>query len=187
MSSMSTAQLATEQPRLIRRDEYEKMVAVGLFEDDRVELLYGVIVRMSPKGPPHESAIEHLTELLVRGLAGRATVRIQSSFAASNGSEPEPDVAVVPRGDYSVGHPEVAHLIIEVADSSLPTDRGTKAKLYAECGVPEYWVVNVRDSLIEVFTEIVSGVFTRVVPYRRGDTIVPLSFPDLAIAVADVL
>lgn len=184
---MSTAQLATEQPRLIRRDEYETMVSVGLFVDDRVELLHGVIVRMSPKGPPHESAIEHLNELLVRGLAGRATVRIQSSFAASADSMPEPDVAIVPRGDYSARHPEIAHLLIEVADSSLPTDRGTKATLYAACGVPEYWVVNVRDALVEVVTEIVRGVYTRVVPYRRGDSITPIAFPDLAIAVADVL
>ncbi|HSO38807.1 MAG TPA: Uma2 family endonuclease [Labilithrix sp.] len=181
------AQLAVEQPRLIRREEYETMVSAGLFHDERVELLYGVIVRMGPKGPPHESAIEHLTELLVSGLAGRATVRIQSSFAASSGSEPEPDVAVVPRGDYSARHPDVAHLLIEVADSSLPTDRGTKATLYAECGVPEYWVVNVRDSLVEVFTEIVNGAYTRVVPYRRGDSVAPLAFPDLLIAIADVI
>jgi Uma2 family endonuclease len=184
---MSTAQLATEQPRLIRREEYETMVAVGLFEGDRVELLYGVIVRMRPKGPRHESAIEHLNELFVRGLTGRATVRVQSSFAASDGSEPEPDIAVVPRGDYSASHPAVAHLIIEVADSSLPTDRGTKAKLYAECGIPEYWIVNVRDGLMEVCTEIVSGAYTRVVPFRRGESIVPLAFSDLAIAVAEVL
>ena len=184
---MSTAQLATEQPRPIRRDEYERMVAVGLFEGDRVELLYGVIVRMSPKGPRHESAIEHLTELLVRGLAGRASVRIQSSFAASDGSEPEPDVAIVPRGDYSDRHPDVAHLVIEVADSSLPTDRGTKARLYAECGVQEYWVVNVRDGLVEVFTDVVRGAYTRVVPHGRGDSLRPLSFSDIVISVADVL
>jgi Uma2 family endonuclease len=183
----STALLANEEPRPIRRVEYDKMVELGLFEGERVELLYGVIVRKSPKGPPHESAIERVTELLVRGLAGRATVRVQSAFAASDGSEPEPDVAVVPRADYSARHPSVAHLVIEVADSSLPTDRGTKATLYAECGVPEYWVVNVRDGILEVFTDIVRGAYTRVIPYQRGDTVSPLAFPDVRVAVSEIL
>jgi len=184
---MATAYALAEGARLIRRDEYERMVEIGLFGGERLELLYGVIVRMSPKGAPHESAIERLNEMLVRGLAGRAVVRIQSSFAASDGSEPEPDVAVVPRGNYRREHPASAHWLVEVADSSLSTDRVVKAALYAECGVSEYWVVNVRDGLVEVYTEIVAGAYTRIVPYRSGETIRPLAFPDLEILVCDVL
>ena len=175
------------QMRLIRREEYEKMVELGFFENERVELLYGVITSMSPKGAPHESAIERLNELLVKGLAGRATVRIQSSFAASDGSEPEPDVAIVPRGDYRSAHPTQAIVIMEVADSSLATDRGVKARLYAESGVEEYWVVNVRDGIVEVYGDIVSGVYTRVIPHRPGSKIALARFPDVEIAVADVL
>lgn len=185
--AMPTTHLVTEEPRLITRGEYEKMIAAGLFEDERVELLYGVIVRMSPKGDRHETALERLNELLVLGLTGRAKVRIQSSFAASDGSMPEPDVMVLPYADYRDRRPDGAHFLIEVSDSSLTTDRGTKARLYAECGVPEYWVVNVRDGLVEVHTEIVNGAYTRVIPCRRGDVIRPLAFPDLGIAVADVL
>jgi len=173
--------------RLIRRDEYEKMVALGLFENERVELLYGVITSMSPKGAPHESAIERLNERLVQALAGRATVRIQSSFAASDGSEPEPDVAIVPRGDYRAAHPTQALVLIEVADSSLAIDRGVKARLYAESGVEEYWVVNVRDGIVEVYGDIVSGVYTRVLPHRPGSKIALGRFPDVVIAVADIL
>ena len=136
---LATAPL--EQLRRIRRDEYDKMVELGLFADERV--------------------------------------------AAS--SQPEPDIAVVPRGDYRRAHPNEALLIVEVADSSLATDRGTKARLCAECGVPEYWVVNVRDGIVEVHTEIVERVYTRVEPYRAGGTIRLLRFPDVEIAASDVL
>lgn len=163
------------------------MVELGLFEGERVELLYGVIVRMSPKGAPHDSAIDRLNERLVVALAGRATVRIQNAFAASDGSEPEPDVAVVPRAEYRKEHPSQAFLIIEVADSSLETDRGTKARLYAECGVEEYWIVNVRDGLVEVQSEIVRGSYARVIPYRAGSSIRLAHFADIEIAVNDLL
>src|SRR5688572_7583925 len=92
-------------PRPIRRVEYERMVDLGLFEDDRVELLYGVITTMSPHGPDHDDAIERLSSRLIPSLATRAKVRIQSAFAASEGSEPEPDLAVVPPRDYRQAHP----------------------------------------------------------------------------------
>ncbi|HVH43834.1 MAG TPA: Uma2 family endonuclease [Labilithrix sp.] len=173
--------------RPIRRDEYEKMVELGFFRNERVELLYGVIVRMSPHGPPHDSAIQRLNELLVPALVGRASVRIQSAFAASDGSEPEPDIAIVPRGDYRAAHPARAFALIEVADSSLETDRGPKAKLYAEGGVEEYWVVNVRDGIVEVHSDIVRGSYTRTVPYRRGARIALAAFPDVEISVDDIL
>ena len=97
----------------------------------------GQLGATSPHGPRHDSAVEELTEILVRELAGRARVRIQSAFVASDGSEPEPDVAVVPKGDYHDSHPTSAWLIMEVAESSLRKDRGLKAQLYAESGVGE--------------------------------------------------
>lgn len=184
---MSTAPILREASRPIRRVEYEKMVEAGVFGEDRVELLYGVIVDMPPKGAPHESAIERLNELLVTRLVGRARVRVQSAFAASDGSEPEPDIAIVPLADYRNEHPTTAFLLIEVADSSLAVDRGVKAQLYAESGVPEYWVVNVRDGIVEVHTEIVRGAYTHVTPYRAGARIALLRFPDVEIAVGDVL
>ena len=163
------------------------MVTLGLFEGERVELLYGVIVRMPPKGPPHDSAIQRLTKLLLPRLLGRAALRVQSAFAASDGSEPEPDLAIVPDGEYRDAHPATAFLLIEVADSSLQVDRVTKAKLYAESGVPEYWVVNVRDSIIEVHTDIVRDAYIRVSPYRAGERLRLSHFADIEILVDDVL
>lgn len=183
----STMVIPPELARPIQRVEYEKMVELGLFADERVELLYGVIVRMPPKGPPHDSAIDRLNERLVVALAGRATVRVQNAFAASDGSEPEPDLAAVPRDDYRASHPSRASLIVEVADSSLETDRTTKARLYAESGVEEYWVVNVRDGIIEVHEDIVRGAYARITPYRPGAVIRLRAFPDVEIAVSDVL
>jgi Uma2 family endonuclease len=162
------------------------MVQLGIFEGERVELLYGVIIRMSPKGPEHESALERLTEIFVPRVVGRGTVRIQSAFAASDGSEPEPDLAIVPRGDYRKEHPSRALLIVEVADSSLKYDRTEKAALYAESGVPEYWIVNVRDHVIEVHGEVVRDAYTRITPYRSGSTISLSAFPDVVVAVDDV-
>jgi Uma2 family endonuclease len=114
-------------------------------------------------------------------------VRIQAPFAASDGSEPEPDLALVPLGEYDEAHPGVAHLLVEVAQSSLGIDRTTKGQLYAECGVPEYWVVNLVDGLVEVHTETVRGTYARVTPFRRGDAIRLREFPDVEIRVGDVL
>ena len=125
--------------------------------------------------------------ILVVALVDRASIRIQSAFAASDISEPEPDVAVVPVADYLDAHPSVAHLLIEVANTSLAYDRGTKAKLYAACGVPEYWVVNLVDRLVEVHSDIVRGEYRKRVPYKPEDTLAPAAFPDVEIALSQLL
>jgi Uma2 family endonuclease len=184
---MSTAPILWQSSRRIKRSEYEKMIEVGVFGEERVELLYGIIVEMPPKGPPHDSAIQRLTKRLFAAIGDRAEVRVQSAFAASDGSEPEPDVAVVPTGSYRDAHPDQAFSIIEVADGSLAIDRGTKAQLYAESGVPEYWIVNVRDAIVEVHTDIVRDAYTHVTPYRAGDRVALTKFPDIELAVSEIL
>jgi len=136
--------LALEDIRPLRRAEYDKLVALGAFQDERIELLNGVLVPMSPIGPPHSPAVQKLSTLLFRALDGVAAIRVQSPFAALDESEPEPDIAVVPLGDYDTAHPNVAHWIVEVADSSVERDRGLKLGIYAGCGVPEYWIVNLN-------------------------------------------
>jgi Uma2 family endonuclease len=183
--SSSLLENATLRP--ISRAEYERMVELGMFVDERVELLYGAIVQMSPIGAPHNATLQRLNRLLVLAAGERAWVRIQSSFAASDGSEPEPDVAVVPPGEYDDANPTEAWLIVEVADTSLEVDRGVKAKLYAECSVPEYWVVNLVDGIIEVHTEPVRGAYARVTPHRKGSAIRLQALADVDLAVADIL
>lgn len=170
-----------------RRDD-ERAVEAGIFEDKRVELLYGHIVDMPPpQGLAHQSAIHVLTQLLTRALGDRADVRVQLPFAASDDSEPGPDIAVVAPGGYRDAMPRQAWLIAECADSSLRKDRETKARLYAEAGVDEYWVVNLVDDAIEVHREPVGGRYQQLQAYRRGDRVALARFADVVIAVSDVV
>jgi Uma2 family endonuclease len=176
-----------EGTRPLRRVEYDKLVRLGVFEDERIELLRGALVPMSPIGPPHSATIDRLTRILVVALLGRATVRVQNPFAALDDSEPEPDVNVVPLGDYDADHPERALVLIEVAESSLARDRGLKLQIYAENGVPEYWVVNLVNRRIEVYSNPSEAGYGTVRHFDRGEAIRLASFPDVEIPVSDVL
>ena len=178
---------AAEVIRPLRRVEYEQLVALGAFQDERIELLEGALVTMSPMGAPHSAAVRRLTRLLVLTLEGRAAVLCQSPFAALEFSEPEPDLAVVPLGEYESDHPSQAFLIIEVADSSLASDREKKLRIYASCGVPEYWIVNLPERCIEVCTRPSAGAYGHCERYERGQVIRLLAFGDVQIAVSDVL
>jgi Uma2 family endonuclease len=140
---------------------------------------------MSPIGPPHTSTVDKLTRLLVLALAEVAWVRVQGSFAADDFSEPEPDVCIFPLGDYHAAHPSEAHLIIEVADSSLRYDRGEKAQLYAACGVPEYWVVNLVERVVEVHREPSASGYRHVTTVPKGARLRLLAFPDVELAIDD--
>ena len=181
------ASFASEQVRPLRRVEYDRLVSLGTFDGERIELIAGELRRMSPIGPPHTSTVDRLNELLVLALAGRARVRIQGSFAAGELSEPEPDVSVLPLADYDAAHPHAAHLIIEVADSSLSYDRGQKKQLYADCSVPEYWVVNLIDRVVEVHRLPHTGGYEQISVHAKGTRIQLLAFPDVELAVDDFL
>jgi Uma2 family endonuclease len=181
------AAAAAEKVRPLRRVEYDKLVALGVFEGERIELIDGALLQMSPIGPPHCATVDRLTELFVLALAGRARVRIQGSFAAGELSEAEPDVSVLPLGDYDAQHPQQAHLIVEVADSSLSHDRGRKARLYAECGVPEYWIVNLIDRSVEVHRTPGAGQYEHVSLHPKGSRLRLAAFPDVELGVDDFL
>lgn len=177
--------IAPETIRPLSRAEYDRMVALGWFEDERVELLQGVLVRMSPQGARHVSITRRLNRLLMQALGERAEVQIQGPLALTDDSEPEPDVALIPFG-YDDELPDRAYLVIDVADSSLSKDRGVKARLYAAAGVPEYWIVNVIDQSVEVHRAARDGAYRETLVCRSGDTITVMAFPDIQIAVDDV-
>jgi Uma2 family endonuclease len=160
---------------------------LGFFQHERVELVRGIVVRMSPIGPAHASIVQRLTELLLPRLLGQATVRTQQPFVASDESEPEPDIAVVPQGRYGDRHPDTALLVIEVAESSLEYDRQTKGPLYAASGVREYWVVDVVGRAVEVNTIPVDGRYTRARRALAGESLSPTAFPDLSVDVTALL
>jgi Uma2 family endonuclease len=185
--SMPVSQLPFIRPLL--RKEYEQLVSLGAFDDERVELLNGYIVRMNPQRAPHASVVQRLTRRLIAALdlPGKASVRCQLPLALTVDSEPEPDLAIVPNGDYELEHPRAAFWVIEVADSSIDRDRIDKAALYATALVPEYWLINVTRLELEVRTEPSDGVYMRVTPYRLGESASPKAFPELSLAVDEIM
>ena len=135
-------------------DDYHRLGEAGILgEDDRVELLDGQLVDLSPIGPRHALAVDALTEALVTAVAGRAAVRVQNPVVLDSGSEPQPDLTVVRRPWRGHPHthpgPDDVLLLVEVADSSLDTDRGAKWELYARAGIREFWIVDLTtDSVL---------------------------------------
>ncbi len=163
------------------------MGELEFFRGERVELVQGIVVRMSPIGPAHASVLRRLEELLILRLVGRATISTQQPFLAADDSEPQPDIAVVPVGRYADRHPDRAFFIIEVADSSLEYDRQTKGALYAASGVDEYWIVDVAGRAVEVYTAPENGRYAETRRLVSGDHVAPASFPDVEIDVADLV
>jgi Uma2 family endonuclease len=136
--------------------EYHKLLEIGILtEDDNLELLDGYLVHKMSRNPPHDAAIQKMQKRLFRVLPPDWDLRIQSAVTLSR-SEPEPDLAIV-RGNetrYLTNHPGLADigLVIEVADSTLDADRIDKGRIYAEAGIACYWIVNLVDRQIEVYT-----------------------------------
>jgi Uma2 family endonuclease len=171
----------------LTRAEYEELVRRGVFDSAHVELLYGRVVNMSPIGGPHRYSVSRLARLLMDAISrDRARIDVQSSFAAVDESEPEPDLLVVPPGDYLDSPPSQAWLIVEVADSSLARDR-TKARLYGAAGVEEYWIVNLPDGVVEVHREPSAEGYRQVTRHARGDVLRLVCFADVEVPVTDVL
>ena len=179
--------LAPERVRPLKRVEFERLVSEGLFDDERIELLGGAIVEMSPQDPRDAATVTRLAEALMRAVGADKLVRIQAPFAASEQSLPEPDVAVVPRKDYDDGHPDAAFLVAEVASTSLRKDRSLKSDVYAQAGIPEYWIVDLSRRSIEVRTTPRGGRYTTSAVVRAGDTIRVEALDNTELAVSDVV
>ncbi len=134
-------------------DEYYKMDELGLFQGRRVQLIRGEIIEMAPMGTPHSTAVRLVVSCLRKVFGDGFVIDSQLPLRLGNLDEPEPDVAVIEGDirDFTDIHPFTARLIVEVADSSLKLDRGRKAELYAENGIEEYWIVNLKQRQLEVF------------------------------------
>jgi Uma2 family endonuclease len=183
---LDPALLAPERVRGLRRDEYEKLVELGVFEDERVELLRGVLVEMSPQGDTHSRVAAWIAQRFGAKLSfARFDVRSHSPYAASDDSMPEPDVSVsrrVPR----LGHPDRALLLVEVSGSSLIKDRGIKTEIYADAGVPEYWIVNVQTRQVEVLTHPTHSGYQRSSVREMGDVLRPLKLRGFSLRIDDI-
>jgi len=173
-------------------ERYFALVDEGLLgADDRVELLEGVVVAMSPRNPPHDAAVSLAATALTVAVADRASVRCQLSLVLGQHSVPEPDVAVVSghARDYGRAHPRTALLVVEVADTSLAQDRITKAAIYAAAGIPECWIVNLRDGCVEVHRapDREAGRYTEARTARAGEGLDLAALPGVSLPADDLL
>ncbi len=181
----------TSNLRLWTVEEYHRMTEIGILDNsERVELLEGKIIRMSAKGTAHRSAVGRIDKLLQKRLEKRAWISVQDPIALSKHSEPEPDIAVVKIDplDYADHHPtpEEVYLIIEVADSSLKFDCGTKGKAYA-AGITDYWVLDIVDRELHVYREPTQEGYKSKIILTEDKTISLLQFPDLLVGIQEML
>jgi Uma2 family endonuclease len=179
-----------------RRLEYERLVDVGAFEAEPLELIGGQLIVAEPKGSPHAASVGMAGDALRAALPPGWTVRLQDAISLDDESVPEPDVAVVHgrHADYRHAHPARAALIIEVAESSLTFDRTQKGSLYARAGIADYWIVNLEDRIVEVYRDpgpdLTAPFGWRYVPvtrFRPPDSVTPLDVPAAPIPVAALL
>ena len=191
--------MATTPTRTRRwtRVEYDRLIDLGIFRPgEHLELLGGQLMVSEPQGSLHATAVG-LVEDVLRGCFGAGwVVRGQMPIALDEESEPEPDVAVVPgtRYDYVTAHPSRPILLVEVAESSLADDRGTKATLYARAGIADYWILNLVDRALEVCRDPVTASvqssgwrYRDVTVLQPGAAVAPLARPDVLVEVAGLL
>jgi Uma2 family endonuclease len=177
--------------RRFTRDEYYRMAEAGILRPrDRVELIRGEIVEMSPIGRRHRAFVDNLAELLVLRLAGRAIVSVQQPVILADDTEPEPDLTVLRRRPVPYkereAYAEDVLLLIEVADTSLAYDRSTKLRLYAEAGIPEYWVVDCEAETVEVYRDPGADRYRTVHRVAGAAALSVQAFPDVELSAADI-
>jgi Uma2 family endonuclease len=184
--------MATIARRRFSVEDYHRMLGAGILsEDDRVELIDGEIVEMAPIGPRHASQVDFLARLLWQRVGGRAIVRVQNPIRLGKQSEPQPDLCLLrPRRDYyRRSHPTAVDvmLVIEVAEATAEYDRQVKVPLYGRHGVAEVWLVDLEAQRVEVYRRPRAEGYEEVRSLGRGETVSPLSFPDLTLGVDELL
>ncbi len=178
--------------KLFSVDEYYEMARVGILRpEDRVELIDGEIIQMSPIGHRHAVCVNRATDLFVTLLHGRAVVQIQNPIQLNNYTEPEPDVVVLkPRSDYYAGEKKIiaehALLIVEVAETTLRYDRDIKVPRYA-AAVPEAWIANLSADELLVYRNPAGDGYTVSLTFHRGDSVSPIAFPDVVFNIEQLL
>lgn len=178
--------------RLISVAEYDRMIELGLFnEDERVELLNGEIITIMPKGTKHAIFNDLVTDILKEKLGNQVYVRNQNPIVLDDFSEPEPDVVLVkpPRNIYLEKHPtpENIYLVMEISDSTLQIDREIKSMAYAHAGISQYLLLNLIDQTIEDYREPSPSGYESKKTHRIGGKFNLVEFPEVEINVSDIL
>jgi Uma2 family endonuclease len=177
--------------RLFTVHDYHRMGEAGILsEDDRVELIYGEIVAMSPIGPRHNAAVDRANRAMVHATGDKAIVRVQGSVGLDEYNEPQPDIVLLrPKEDFYASRlpdPGDILLIVEIAESSLEYDRTIKSRLYAETGIPEYWVADLKKDCLFAYGDLRDKSYHRIRELHRGDYVAPLLLPECRLRI-DVL
>ena len=183
--------------RRFTRAEYERLVELGAFQpDDPIELIGGELMIAEPQGAPHYTAIVKTSRALTEAFGPGWYVRTEGPIGLDEDSEPEPDIAVVPGtpDDYSRAHPSRPTLTVEVAESSLGMDRERKGSLYARAGLPDYWILNRVDRVLEVYREPAPDSaapfgwrYARSEVFDASARVTPLAAPGSSIPVSQLL
>lgn len=188
----TTSKSAFPQPYCFTVEDYQRMGETGIFAaGDRVELIAGEIVQMSPIGTKHQACVARINQILGQQLRDRALIWPQNAIQLNETSQPQPDIALLtPREDfYRDRYPQPSDilLIIEVADSTIRYDRDIKIPLYSSVGIPEAWIVDLNRNCLEVYQSPDSEGYRSKQTYNPGQTLTPVSFPDCAIATTSLM
>jgi Uma2 family endonuclease len=170
-------------------EDYHRMGRTGfLSEDDRVELIEGELIEMAPIGSKHADCVDGLNRLLVKQAEAMHRIRIQNPVQLGNDSEPEPDIAIVRNRRYADAHPTPRDilLLIEVADTTMDYDRDIKIPLYARHGVPEVWLVDLRNQCVEVYWEPGAHGYRHLLRPGQNEVLAPKLAPQLTISISEI-
>jgi Uma2 family endonuclease len=178
--------------RLFTVKEYYQMAESGIIANgERVELIRGEIIKMSPIGRRHEACVDFCNYMLAHKLGAKVIIRVQNPLSLDNTSEPEPDAMILKYKDdfYRSGHPQPSDvlLLIEVADSAIGKDRELKIPLYAEDGITEVWLIDINSDGIEVYRYPTAKGCQEIQKFYRGQNLSLLAFPYVSIAVDEIL
>ncbi|MBA3634703.1 MAG: Uma2 family endonuclease [Acidobacteria bacterium] len=181
------------QPRRLRFsvDEYYKMIELGMLKDyEKAEIIEGELIQKMPIGNRHAFIVDVLAEFLIKNVPDKIRVRVQNPVRISDYDEPEPDITLADLTKYDgKRHPRSSEvlLIVEVSDSTLKYDRDTKLSLYAEAEIPEVWIVNLKNDIIEVHQKPSSGIYQLAQIFKRGEILQSEILPNLKLEVDKIL
>jgi Uma2 family endonuclease len=178
--------------KLFTVDEYYRMAEVGILTpEDRVELIDGEIIEMSPIGSRHLGCVNRAIDLLTAAFRGRAVVSPQHPVRLSNYTEPQPDLALLKfRPDFYAGKTPAAEdalLVLEVSDTSLHYDQNVKLPRYAAAGVVEVWIENLKQDVLLVCRDPSGSTYQTTLTLQRGDSVFVAAFPDMVFKIEDFL
>jgi Uma2 family endonuclease len=178
--------------KLFTVEEYYRMAETGILTpQDRVELIDGEIIEMSPIGGRHLGCVNRATHLFTKAFADRVVVSVQNPLQLSNNTEPEPDIVLLKaRADHYAGkkpRAEDALLVVEVSDTTFQYDRNIKLPRYAMAGVPEVWIEHLEKNLLLVFRNPTGNAYTTSLTLHAGDTVSAAAFPEIVFKVEEIL